>query len=344
MTLYSPTVPDFRYGPRAWNLCDYGRNVVRDAVDAEHPNGQNPVLFWRHGGGMIAGDYADCRDSTITTFWHFWRWLLGDYPTVAPGRHWDVCWFTSAQQTWTPFAGFSATRIERSASTFHPKTTEDCQHALASLTHYARVLGFDPNQRGGGGDSAGAWLMLLAALAPPLLGSGNQRTFLEGTREPGTHDSLLKFLLFHIGQIDWRRPGGVQTFGTSGYSGYFGTGLSDPAMQPSLDAYPEELLESGSPLAYLERGVPAPAEVAHLPGVCTIWTPQGNHVKPYDNLHDSAQQGTLDAALAACSIPRQSLTLSGQGLNNPNYPGAPSGSVLTRYQLLETFMAQRLAA
>jgi hypothetical protein len=343
--IINPTLQLQRWGVEPWALFDYYRNPTRVDADADHPNGQNPVLFVRHGGGGTGGDYSEWRDTTVTgTTWYFLRWLLGDQAANESPRHWDICAFESGQRANFAYGGYSPPHVvpfPRSESLLFPATVRDCQRAIASITHMHRELGFHPEKRGGFGHSFGATLMGLSQLAPALEGSGGSSTWQEGTDDPRTHDSRLKFLLFQEGQVDFRKVvGGIYDgldylhYSTAG--GWFGTsGLAYPNGFAAVKA---ETREMASILRYFQVG-----DVDGYSSWYVTWDAQGDHVHPYTNPHDSQQRTDLLAAIAAAGLVANAAPIDAAFVNTL-WPAGPGATELALYQTIEGWMAAKVLA
>jgi hypothetical protein len=178
--------------------------------------------------------------------------------------------------------------------------------------------------------------MGVAQMAPPLLPVTPGSGFRDGPSNPVGFDSRLRGLIYHIGQIDFRRDSaGVPYFDPTNLSGYTGTSTFTPSQFASVD---DETLASISLADYLERG-----DVANYPGLFSLWTTfGGSGAHPWGELHDQRQHAELVAKLTAAGLTfGQNLYQAGL-LANSNYPNPPSGATLALYQQLEAFLASRL--
>jgi hypothetical protein len=329
MATATPYLGDERWGPDPWCMFDYWRNPTRVGVSASRPLGQNPVLFLRHGGGGTGGDHQFVRTSTLGDTFYFVQWLIGTHPATEPARHWDVVSFTSGQQAFT-IGG----PVPRSNDMYFPDAARDVQRAIATLRHLGPSYGWSDVDCVGQGDSYGATALAWSQLAPPLVGSGNQLTWTERTRDPWTHSSRLKGLVFHIGQIDARVIGGQNYISHEHYAGWFGT---SPFNSDSLDAVPTDIREAASIRRYFERG-----DLQYYPGFMAVWSEQGDHVQPFSNPHDSQQFYDLLEAAAAAGITMDSQLYIPGAYANTQWPAGPNHSALVVYQECESWMASRL--
>lgn len=332
----TPTFADQKWGSEPWCRFDYWRHPTRENVTAEHPNGTNPLLCIRHGGGGTGGDYTMYRTDAIANIWFFFRWLQ---ETGSLARKFDICSFSSGQA-----AFYSSPQvIPKSVSMYFPDSPVDAQRFVATIKHRAVEFGFDPNSMLGMGESFGAVDMSLAMMAPPIVGNGNSRTWLREYRHPQTFDSQLRGVIYHIGQVDCRKTGGVDYIHSYNMAGWFGTRTDSTS---ETDALPTQVREMASLLSYLERG-----DTANYRGLFVMWGERGDHVKPYGNpslpgsdVHDSQQFYDLCAALDNRGLPYGKLFYAGNGLTNINYPSAPPHTQTVYYQTIYNWMVGQLAA
>lgn len=336
MPTFSPTFADQKWGPEVQCLFDYYPHDVRENVSADHPNGTNPLLCVRHGGGGVGGDHTQYRGSATGDLWYFLRWLQ---TTSSLARKWDICAFTSAQK-----AHYSSPQvIPLSVPSYAPHNIYDVQRFVASIKAKSDTYGFSPSDMILAGESFGAGICSLAMLAPPLIGTGNQRVFLKAAERPGTWDSQVRGVLYHIGQIDWRKSGGIDIIHAYNAHGWLGTRYDTTA---DFGAVPDSTRAMISLMAYIERG-----ETQNYRGMFVLWGERGDHTIPYgdpniagSDVHDSDQYTTLTAALAAKNLPHGKLFYSGSGLGNANYPSAPPHTQQVYYQSIYDWMVGRLAA
>lgn len=348
MASITPTFANLRWGDAPYALFDYFQNPVRVGVDAAHPQGQNPVKVIRHGGGGTGGNYTDGRtDAYGEGFFHD-AWLIGQHAAINPAARWDILSFDSGQKHHFDFFTGTQTIFPRSRSLLFPENVYDCQFAIASLKRFAVQCGFNPNKMVGAGPSFGAWIMGMAALAPPRGGSGRRSIWRDGLLRTGTHDSTLRGIIFEGGQVDARRTAGVDYLRFDHYSGWIGTRY-DNAVE--WNAIPEDVRRALSIRAYFEAN-----ELDGYTGWFVHSVEQGTHVHPFDNPHDSQQHLDLIASMQSAGLvegnglpaygqPRrygQMLRVAGT-FNNPNWPSAPPAPVLALYQQLETWMAGQIA-
>lgn len=357
--IITPDNADFRWGPEPYALLDYYRNPTRVGVDATHPNGQNPCMLLRHGGGGISGDYRESRDNLITGLiydaFYFPAWLsnhaeagTGTQGNPASGLFWDVISFDSGQMSHFDSDTGAQTLFTRSRSLFFPDAIFDCQRAIATIKSHAITLGFNPHKLIGYGESHGSTLLSLSQLYPPMGGAGRRSVARAAARRPLTHDSTLRGVVMSQAQVDCRNISGTDYLLYSNMTGWAGTNIADGGAE--WNAVASKTKDSWSIRKFFEAG-----DLDSYPGFFVGNVVQGNHVKPYANPHDSEQHTELIAAMTAAGLTEGTgRTSYGQQLRNGgdwdnsaanggNWPNGPSGAVLASMQVVETWMAAQVA-
>jgi hypothetical protein len=125
MATSTPTYADQPYGALPFERFDYWK----------HPDGTpggNPVLFLRHGGGGIGGDYRGFRsDAQGNEAFYFCRWLNNAH-TNSPAQHWDLCSFSSGQFIYGDFQA-PGNPIPRCVAMFEMDAVRSCQRAISRI-------------------------------------------------------------------------------------------------------------------------------------------------------------------------------------------------------------------
>lgn len=335
MASRTPTLSG-RWGEAPWAQFDYYRNPVRIGVDSDHPNGQNPCVFYRHGGGGTGGNFQDLRTDAFGDPFFAIHWMTGGVTGSNPTARWDLCSFSSGQQHHIDFFSGLQTVFPKSIELFFPDAIRDCQRAIASLKGQHRTLGFNPNKVVGWGDSYGATLLGLSQLAPPLGGGNRRLVWRDGTNLSANYDSTLRGLMFHLGQIDCRVVGGTSYLAYNNCAGWFGTRYNNSA---EFDALPAEVRAMASARAYIEAGETDGYRRWFLAYVTGL----GTGVKPLADPHDVVQLTDMATALTAKGLTFGSQSRAASGWTNANWPNAPSAGVLALYQAFETFLAAGIA-
>lgn len=335
MATRNPTLSG-RWGESAWAQFDYWRNPVRVGVDAAHPNGQNPCIFYRPGGGGTGGNHQDIRTDAYGDPFFLFHWLGGAHATSNPGSKWDLCSFSSGQQMHVDFFTGLQTLFPRTRSLFFPDAIRDCQRAIASIKGQAATLGFDPNKVVGWGDSYGATLLGLSQLAPPLGGGNRRSVWRDGTNLSKSYDSTLRGLLYHQGQIDCRKIGGVDYLAYQHCAAWFGTRYNDSGEFNNL---PDAVRAMASARAYIEAGETGGYRgwfLAYVSGV-------GAGTHPLADPHDTVQAADLETALVAKGLTYAKQVRSADSWRNTNWPNNPGAPELALYNAADTFLAARIA-
>lgn len=336
MATITPTLSAQRWGEEVYAFFDYYRNPVRVGVDAAHPNGQNPCLFVRHGGGGTGGDYKNQTTSAYGDAFYFPAWMIGTHAATNPAARWDMCCFESGQAYHSDFfTGTQTTLFPRSRALYFPDTIRDAQRAIAAITRLHVQLGFNPNRKVLYGESFGAVMAMLTQLVPPIGGPGRRSVWRRGTFEPDTHDSTVRAVLFAQGQIDCRKIAGVDYMNFANFGGWFGTRTDNSA---EFDALPDSVRAMASIRAYLEANELDGAVPTFVANVV-----QGDHNHPFTNPHDSAQHADLTAALSAAGVTYGEQLRNAGEWENTNWPNDPPAPVLARYQAVEAFLSTHSA-
>jgi hypothetical protein len=309
---------DQSWATETWAKFDYYQNPVRDA------GAGNPCCFAFNAGGSEVGSHKYYRASTDTEWWHFMRWLLGDFDPVRPLANWDFCAITIGQRKHTQAA------IERSRMVIYPDNVKDPKRAIASVKSLAATYGFDPDRCGALGESYGAWAVFLSQLdgGPYLVDD---------------EDSRLRFFINSGAPIDFRNFSGTDYFDWRRIASMMGV-RADLA-NVEWDLLRTSLKNRASIRWWIENG--------YLTGYAptyNAYVQRGDGVKPLGNQdhvgsdpHDSSQVTDITTALANAGLVQgtdfESEILTTTALSNTNYPAAPSGLVLEQYQRVEAFMA-----
>lgn len=338
-----------RWGEAAYAQFDYWRNPTRIGVDADHPNGQNPCLFVRHGGAGVTGDHGTYRTDAFGDPFYAIHWLGGAQAGSNPSPRWDVCSFSSGQEHHIDFyagTGLASTSPQpRSLSLYFPDAIRDCQRAISAIKGQHVALGFNPRKVVGWGDSYGATVMGLGQLIPPLGGNGRRRIWRDGVNLTSNHDSTLRALVYHIGQPDCRNISGTDQIHYFNCGGWFGTRTD---VSTEFDALPDNVKELSSIIAYLEAGG---NDIEGCRNWLVAWaTGIGDGIKPYgrpgvggSDIHDTAQHTNLVNALTAAGITHGSQLRGPDEWRNTNWPGEPPATQLALYQALNTHLAAAIA-
>ena len=327
MVLVVPTEADVRWGRQPHAFFDYYRNSFSFSGD------KNPCLFVRHAGGGVGASYQFYRSISATgRVPGFFRWLIEfDHPV-----RFDYCCFESGQYSYDNLV------LPRCDEMIFPEAVVDCQRAIAEMKHMHDKFslthgGFDPDRCVGFGDSHGATLMGLAGVYPPLRGSGGDSTTQRGVYRGGTHDSTLRGMIYHIGQVDIRH--GTDVAPVDDYLQYFNMagwfGTRDDA-SGEFDNLSTQIKNASSLRAFVQNG-----DTRFYKPMYTLYQELGAHTYPLANSHDSQQRTDLNNALTAAGLPYQT-RLYQSGDFDATYPFTgpvdPSSAVGQMYQSLYDFL------
>ncbi len=325
-TVIVPTNADVRWGQGAHCFYDYYRNGFGFS------GARNPCLFVRHAGGGVGGSYIFERSIAATgRIPAFFRWLVEfDHPV-----HFDYISFESGQSRYDPGT------IPRANQMIFPEAVVDVQRAICEIKkqHHSFNFhaGFDPSRCVGFGDSHGATLMGLASVYPPMRGSGGDDNTQRGVFSAGTHDSTLRGMIYHLGQIDVRF--GTDVAPASDYMSYFnmagwwGIRDDDPA---EFNALPASVRAQASLRAFIQSG-----DTRFYRKMFTMYQHTTFAGYPLTNSHDSQQRLDLNAALDAAKLPYDTAEYNATDFD-VTYPFTgpvdPSSTVGKNYQKLYDFL------
>lgn len=310
----APSYRDLVYGPAPFQKFDYYPNPQRLS------SGKNPVLFMAHAGAGTVGTYQWFRNSSDTYMWDFLRWLLGDFAGSVPALPFDVVAFSSAQRKHTAVGTATIDAIARSRAVFGIESIIDAQFAIARIKALLPLLGGDPNDCHGLGESHGAWKLFLSQLFAAVALNG--------------YDSKLRSLISSGAPIDFR--GGYFDYRVIG--GMTGTRTDNPGEFNNLS---DEFLNRLSIIRYFED--------RELAGYCPTYlsyVQAGDGVLPLGDVdhvgsdpHDSRQFTDLANAINDAGFPVYGEILSSSSLLvNANYPSAPTGTTFGTFRRFYSFL------